>query len=249
MNEAHFRFYGSLNDFLPRDRRQGPFSHTFNDHQTVKHLLESFGVPHTEVDLILANSESVAFSYQVRDGDRISVYPRFERLEIQALSKVRPAPAPAAFVLDGHLGKLAAHLRMLGFDTLYQNDFEDAALARVSSEENRILLTRDQGLLKRRAVIHGYWVRSKDPDQQLVEVLRRFDLHGQIRPLKRCMRCNGRLFPVEKSLILEKLKDKTRRFYHDFARCETCGQIYWQGSHWEQMQIFIQNVVGEIENG
>lgn len=250
MNEAQFRFYGALNDFLPHARQQRSFSHTFNDHQSVKHLVEAFGVPHTEVDLILANGEPVSFSYLVRDQDRVSIYPRFENLDIREVSKIRVPPAPsAAFVLDCHLGKLATYLRILGFDTLYENDFEDDTLARISSEQNRILLTRDQGLLKRRAVHHGFWVRSKDPDQQLVEVLRRFDLQGEIQPLKRCLRCNGQLFPVLKSKILDKLEVKTRRYYHDFAQCETCHQIYWQGSHWARMQTFIQKVRGKNING
>jgi uncharacterized protein with PIN domain len=246
MNQAQFRFYGPLNDFLRQERRQESFPYTFNDHQSVKHLVESLGVPHTEVDLILANGEPVGFSYLARDGDRISIYPRCETLDLRATSKVRPPEAPpAAFVLDGHLGKLASYLRMLGFDTLYQNDFEDAALAQISAEENRILLTRDQGLLKRRAVVHGYWVRSKDPDQQLVEVLGRFDLQGEVRPLQRCMRCNGRLLPVEKSKILDKLEEKTRRYFHEFAQCQACQQVYWKGSHWERMQSMIQKFQGE----
>ena len=250
MNEALFRFYGSLNDFLPPERSQRSFPYTFNDHQSVKHLVESLGVPHTEVDLILANSEPVGFSYLVRDSDRISIYPRFEWLDIRGISQVRPAEAPpAAFVLDGHLGKLASYLRMLGFDTLYQNDYEDAALAEISAVQNRTLLTRDQGLLKRRAVIHGYWIRSKEPDEQLVEVLRRFDLQGEIQPLQRCMRCNGRLFPVEKSKILDKLEEKTRHYFHEFAQCEACQQVYWKGSHWERMQSLIQKIQGEIKDG
>ncbi len=250
MNEAQFRFYGTLNDFLPQDRRQRAFSHTFNDHQSVKHLVEAFGVPHTEVDLILANGEPVAFPYLVRDQDRVSIYPRFNNLDIRGISMVRaPAAATASFVLDCHLGKLATYLRILGFDTLYQNDFEDETLARISAEQNRILLTCDQGLLKRRAVHHGYWVRSKAPDQQLVEVLRRFDLQGEIQPLKRCLRCNGQLFPVQKSKIFDKLEVKTRRYYHDFAQCEACHQIYWQGSHWERMQSFIQKVRGDDIHG
>ena len=149
MNTANFRFYGSLNDFLPPERRQAAFPYSFNADQSIKHLLEALGVPHTEVDLILVNGKSVSFSYLAQQGDRISVYPRFERIDITTLTRVRPHPLLAArLILDNHLGKLATYLRMLGFDALYQNDFKDEELATLSIEQERILLKRIPRMLK-----------------------------------------------------------------------------------------------------
>ena len=156
--------------------------------------VESLGVPHTEVDLILVNDRSVEWAYQPQEGDRVAVYPVFESLDITPLIRLRPEPLrEVRFVLDGHLGRLAAYLRMLGFDTWYRNHVDDAVLAQVSKEERRILLTRDQGLLKRSAVTHGYWVRATAPREQLREVIARFDLQRQAKPFTRCLSCNGRL--------------------------------------------------------
>src|SRR5271157_1471134 len=161
MKQASLRFYAELNDFLPPERRATDIPCPFHVSPAVRDLIESLGVPHTEVDLILANGESVDFDYPVRDGDRISVYPVFESLDIAPLARVRPEPLRhPRFVVDVHLGRLAASLRMLGFDALYRNDASDEELARTSSEQERILLTRDRGLLKRSAVTRGYYVRE-----------------------------------------------------------------------------------------
>lgn len=237
---AHFRFYAELNDFLPPERRHVPFTHCFLARASVKDMIEALGVPHTEVDLILVNGDSVDFTYIVQDGDRISVYPVFESFDITPLVRVRPRPLrEPRFVLDTHLGRLAAYLRMLGFDTLYRNDYEDDELARISSEEKRTLLTRDRGLLKRSIVTRGYWVRSTNPRLQLAEVLRRFDLFQLVAPFRRCIRCNGLLRPVPKEDILDRLKPGTRQCFDEFRMCQECGQIYWKGSHYERMQQFI----------
>ncbi len=250
MRTASFRFYAGLNDFLPQDRQSRAFRFTFNDDQSIKHLIEAFGVPHTEVELILINGEPAAFNSRVQDGDRVSVYPHFQTLDIAALSPVRPAKTrPYTFVVDNHLGKLAAYLRMVGQDTLYRNDYDDAELADLSNREQRVLLTRDQDLLKRRIVTYGYWVRTKDPRRQLLEVLERFDLYGALAPFTRCLRCNGPLAPVPKEEILDQLELKTRLYYDRFARCEDCQQIFWQGSHWERMQRFIETLQPEALDG
>ena len=184
----------------------------------MKDVIESLGVPHTEVDLILVNGASVGFDYLVRDGDRVSVYPVFESLDITPLVRVRPQPLrETRFVLDIHLGKLAVFLRMLGFDSLYRNDYRDDELARISHAEGRILLTRDRGLLKRSLVTHGYLVRSDDPREQLAEVIHRFDLRDAIQPLERCLRCNGELEPVAKEEVADRLPPRTREHYDTFS--------------------------------
>ena len=243
MNQAYFRFYAELNDFLPINKRKTTFAHCLNNSASIKDTLEALGVPHTEVDLILANGESIDFSYLVRDGDRFSIYPVFESIDITPLLRVRPLPLRVIrFVLDVHLGKLARDLRLLGFDTLYRNDYSDEELAQLSSSERRILLTRERNLLKRSIVTHGYCVRSTNSWQQLLEVLRRFDLFRQINPFQRCLRCNGSLAPVNKEIISERLLAKTRQYYNEFRLCLSCGQIYWKGSHYQRMQQFIKQV-------
>src|SRR5215207_6869794 len=168
------RFYAELNDFLPARRRQVWIEHALDESHSVKHVVETLGVPHPEIDLILVNGESVDFTYRVQDGDRISVYPVFESFDISPLVRVRPRPLrETRFVLDVHLGTLAGYLRMLGFDTLYRNDADDPELAETSQRESRILLTRDRGLLMRSTVSHGYLLRETDPQKQLAEVVRR----------------------------------------------------------------------------
>jgi uncharacterized protein with PIN domain len=147
-------------------------------------------------------------------------------------------------VLDTHLGQLAAYLRMLGFDTLYRNDYPDDELARIASQEQRILLTRDRGLLKRGIIVYGYYVRETDPRRQMVEILRRYQLDGVIAPFRRCIRCNGPLRAVQKADIADRLAPKTREFYQEFSMCAACDQIYWKGSHYERMRQFIEGLLG-----
>ncbi len=206
------------------------------------------GVPHTEVDLILVNGESASFDWQINEGDRVSVFPVFESLDISRLTEVRPEPLrEPKFVLDNHLGKLAGYLRLLGFDTRYENDYQDPRLAEISQEEDRILLTRDRGLLKRKVVTHGYCVREDNPQDQIIEILRRFDLAQLARPYSRCARCNGFLQPAEKEAVLHHLKPLTKKYYDEFMQCENCGQVYWRGSHFEDLNEFLNRVVSEAD--
>ena len=244
INQAYFRFYAELNDFLPPEKRQRTFTHSFELSPSVKDMIEALGVPHTEVDLILVNGQSVDFSYLVRDDDRISVYPVFEALDITPLVRLRPQPLrETRFVLDVHLGRLTTYLRMLGFDALYRSDFADEELARISSSEGRILLTRDRGLLKRSIVTHGYCLRTTNPRQQLVEILRRFDLFESVKPFQRCLHCNGLLQPVNKADISDRLLPQTRQYYDEFHRCQACDRIYWKGSNYQRMRQFIESVL------
>jgi uncharacterized protein len=249
MPTVSLRFYAELGAFLPTARRQVCFAHAVQEHASIKDVIESLGVPHTEVDLILVNGESVDFSYRAQGGDYISVYPVFEALDITPLVRVRPQPLrEPRFVLDTHLGKLAGYLRLLGFDTLYRNDYDDAQLVQISHAEWRILLTRDRGVLKHRLVTHGYYVRETAPVRQVVEVLRRFDLAGAITPFRRCMRCNGLLEPVAKDHVADRLLPKTRQYYDDFS-CTGCGNLYWKGSHYERMLGFVESVRSRLREG
>ena len=246
MITACFRFYAALNDFLPRHKKQKCFDFLFPGHSSIKQAIESLGVPHTEIDLILVNGESVNFSYRPQNGDRVSVYPVFESLNISSINQLRPVPLrEPKFVLDIHLGKLATYLRILGFDTYYRNDSEDPVLAKISNKEKRILLTRDRGLLKRNLVTHGYCIRSTQAPQQLKEVIRRFDLARNISPLKRCLKCNGLLQPVEKEKVLDQLEPRTKLYYDRFFICTCCNKIYWKGSHYYKIKKFVDSILEE----
>ena len=210
----------------------------------MKDLIEALGVPHTEIDLILIGSSPVDFSHIVEDGDRISVYPVSEAIDISPLARVGPAPvAEARFVLDTHLGRLAAYLRLAGFDALYRNDFSDGELAGVSGREGRILLTRDQGLLKRRAAVLGHWLRTMTPRQQLVEILQRFNLFQRVEPFRRCLRCNHLLRPASKESVIDRLPSRTKQHYDQFHRCDGCGRVYWKGSHYHALESFLGRVL------
>jgi uncharacterized protein with PIN domain len=241
MLHAQFRFYGNLNDFLSPERRQTSFEHRLKEQGSIKDTIEAIGVPHPEVSLILVNGESVSFSYLVQAGDRISVYPQFAQLDIAPISRVQPPlPDPIRFVLDVHLGKLATHLRILGFDALYRNDYDDEELAAIASREHRMLLTQDRGLLKRSSITYGYAVRSDKPEVQVREVLERFDLYEAIAPLQRCPRCNGTLESVTKEAVADQLPLYTRLSYDEFSQCQDCQQVYWKGAHYDRIQSFIQ---------
>lgn len=241
--DISIRFYEELNDFLPPKWQKKTFSYNYGLPGSVKDLVESLGVPHTEIDLILANGHSVDFSYQVQTGDQISVYPVFESLDISPLVKLRPEPLRTIrFVLDTHLGRLAAYLRLLGFDTLYRNDYDDATLADISSTEQRILLTCDIQLLMRKIVTRGYFVRTRQPRNQLIEVISRFDLKNNLRPFTRCLNCNGLISTVDKSEIEHKLRPRTRKYYNEFWQCKQCQKIYWKGSHYLRMKQLIDEL-------
>ncbi|WP_374086606.1 Mut7-C RNAse domain-containing protein [Methylomicrobium lacus] len=236
-NSAEFRFYEELNDFLRPQQRKQTLAYRFNGNPGIKDPIEVFGVPHTEVDLIVVNGESVGFDYRLKNGDRVAVYPVFESFDISPIIKLRAAPLRhTAFVVDVNLGKLARLLRLFGFDTLFTNALTDAEIAAISAEQQRIVLTRDRRLLFAKAITHGYWVRAVEPLRQLAEVVRRFDLADQLRPFCRCTACNGLIEAVEKQAVLDLLEPKTKRYYERFYRCPTCGKVYWEGSHIDHMR-------------
>ena len=239
----NIRFYEELNDFLPKDKRKVTFQHTFSGRMSVKEVIESLGVPHTEIDLIMINGESTDFKAKPGNGDLVSVYPVFESFDISGFSILRPEPLRhPIFILDVHLGKLAKYLRMLGFDTLYQNDYEDDEIIETSVSEKRIILTRDLGILKNSKVTHGYWIRSQKPKEQVIEVVKRFDLAQKIEPLNRCIDCNGQIVQVEKDKISDLLKPKTRKYFHEFFQCTNCKKVYWEGSHFSKILEKINSI-------
>jgi uncharacterized protein with PIN domain len=241
--QASFRFYAELNDFLPVNQKHQSFDFIFQGNPSVKDSIEAIGVPHTEIDLILVNGQSVDFSYHLRDHDYISVYPVFESLDISPLVKLRAEPLrKIRFILDVHLGKLARKLRLLGFDTLYRNDYQDAEIIRLALKEKRIILTRDRGILKTGRVSHGFWIRSNQADSQIAEVLNRFQLYAQIKAFHRCTVCNGIVRRIDKETIRDRLLPRTVKYYDEFYRCTECDRIYWKGSHYRKMEVYIQRL-------
>ncbi|MFQ5543444.1 MAG: Mut7-C RNAse domain-containing protein [Nitrospiria bacterium] len=242
--EAIFRFYEELNDFLPPEKREKAFPYCFHEKPAIKDPIEAIGIPHTEVDLILVNGDSVGFDYYLRHGDRVSVYPLSKRQEISLVIKLRDqALRKSSFVLDVHLGRLARLLRLLGFDVAYRNDYSDPEIVRVSVDKNRILLTRDRRLLFRKEITHAYCLRSTDPKQQLKEVFKRFDLYAQVNSFHRCADCNGKIGAVKKREIIDHLEPKTILYYDQFFRCEGCQKIYWKGSHYKKIKKVFKDLL------
>ncbi|MCG7899807.1 MAG: Mut7-C ubiquitin/RNAse domain-containing protein [Candidatus Thiodiazotropha weberae] len=246
MPTVTLRFYEELNDFLPSPLRKRDIEREIQPGESLKHLIESMGVPHTEIEVVLVNGISVDLGPQLQGGERISVYPQFESLDVTPLLRLRERPLRTTrFVTDAHLGRLARYLRLLGFDTLFFNDIGDQRLVEISVSERRILLTRDRALLMRRTITHGCYVHAIEPWLQLAEVVERLDLTGQIRPFSRCMVCNGAIVAIRKEHIEEPLPDQVIRQHDQFWRCRDCRKIYWQGSHYSNLLKSIAGLVAD----
>jgi uncharacterized protein with PIN domain len=237
MAEASFRFYAELNGFLPREQRQRDIAHAFREPATLKDRIEAHGVPHTEVDLIQVDGAPARFEDRLRDGQRVSVYPFLA--VVPCPMPLRPPFPRGRFVLDQHLSRLAAYLRLLGQDAVHFAHCPDEELARITSEEDRVLLTRDMRLLMRSVVVHGGFVHATAPQKQVVEVLHRFGAPETIAPFTRCMACNGRLRPVPKEEVADRIPPETRRFYDRFWTCDGCARVYWEGSHVRRMRQWV----------
>lgn len=240
MVTATFRFYEELNDFLAPARRRREFNCCCASGATAKHMIEALGVPHTEVELVLVNGDSVGFERVLGEGDRVAVYPMFEAFDVTPLLRMRErALRETRFVADAHLGGLANLLRLFGFDTLFDNHFQDAEIVRVAVEQGRIVLTRDRELLKRRDITHGCYVRALHREQQLREVFARLDLAGSARPFTRCLRCNTPLRAVDKAEVATRLPTGVLARHEHFAFCVGCGRVFWEGTHWRRMRAMV----------
>ncbi len=244
------RAYGPLNDFLPASLRGLTLHRRLHGTPAVKDVIEAAGIPHPEVQLVCVNGEPVGFGQRLQPADRVAVYPPFRTVELDPVLLAGPPPLPpgeATFVLDGHLGRLAAYLRLSGFDTVYRRDSADDELARIAGN-GRILLTRDLGLLKRSAVVRGAFVRSDRPSEQLIETFQRFDLAGAVRPFGRCLTCNRLLEPADRESARELVPPRVYREQAEFRRCPACGRLFWRGSHVARMARILQRAV-EAPNG
>jgi uncharacterized protein with PIN domain len=234
--KARFRFYAQLNDFLPHEKRQTDIVYHSAGTPSVKDAIESIGIPHPEVELIVVNGQPVDFSYHVQADDRVAVYPLFAAVDISPIIRLRDRLLSVpTFVLDVHLGALARLLRMLGFDAVYRNDSSDPEIINIGVTQKRIILTCDRKLLQAKVVTYGYCVRSRAPLIQAQEIVARFDLRDSIRPFTRCTVCNGLVAPVDKIRIVDQLQSGTARYYDEFIQCGTCGKVYWKGSHFQKI--------------
>lgn len=250
MVEAVFRFYEELNDFLPPARRGVAFAVPCAERATVKHMIEALGVPHTEVELILVDGQTVGFDHLLADGERVAVYPVFEAMDVQPLLRVRAEPLRVTrFIADAHLGGLARLLRMAGFDTVFRNDYADAEVVDIALREQRIILSRDRELLKRREVTHGCFVHAQAPPEQWLEVVRRLDLARRVQPFSRCLVCNAPLHEIDRAAVLERLPPCVRARDDRLMACEPCDRIYWPGSHWVRMRRQLDGLLGELLSG
>lgn len=230
-------FHGDLSFFLKSKKSR--IERQLTERTSVKDVIEACGVPHTEVDLILVDGEDVDLARVLNRESKIDIYPigsehhtlfPKDRLQVVQIRK---------FVADGHLGKLVRDLRLLGSDVAYDREAEDRQLVKTSGKEKRALLTRDRRLLMHSAVRYGYYVRSQDPLEQTLEVLRRFDLRSAIAPFSRCLRCNASLKSVAKKSVIDRLEPLTKLYYQKFRRCSSCGQVYWSGSHFSKLEARI----------
>jgi uncharacterized protein with PIN domain len=238
---ATFRFYGELNDFLPRERRGRDITTPCARMATTKHMIEALGVPHTEVELVVVNGEGAGLDVLLEEGDRVAVYPRFTSFDVEDL-----APAPLLppgrirFVADAHLGGLARLLRMAGFDTIYDNSLRGDQVEALAVDQERLVLTRDRELLKRRTIEYGCYVRALKAEEQLREVFERLGLAERARPFTRCLHDNAPLHAVAKADVLDKLPPMVAACQDEFSTCDLCGRVYWKGTHWQRMSAVLE---------
>ncbi|SIR03955.1 Mut7-C RNAse domain-containing protein [Halanaerobium kushneri] len=250
MKKIKLRFYGYLNKFISVDQSKNLgliddryYLHNYRGRQTIKDRIESIGVPHSEIALILKNGRPVNFSYLVQPEDFFSIYPYFYNFELQETKKLLPEyPGKPKFILDVHLGRLARYLRRFGFDTAYRNDYLDRQIVEISIKEKRIILSRDLGLLMRKRVKWASFIRDDDPQKQLKEVFDRYSLSNYYQGESRCVNCNGELKKVDKKKIVERLEPKTKKYYNDFRYCSKCDKIYWRGSHYEKTEKLLEKI-------
>jgi len=243
LRKSVFRFYEELNDHLPESHRKKNFEFEFSGKPSLKNTIHAIGVPHGEVDLILVDGQPVDFNYHLQGGEKVSVYPVFESLDISSINRLRPEPLrETKFIVDVNLGKLALKLRLLGFDTIFRNNLQDEEIVTIAQKEHRIILTRDKGILKRNAVLHGYFLRNDDPKKQLFEMVKRFQLQNQFKPFTRCTTCNGMLKEVDKDILIGQISEDILTYYNNFWRCTNCQKIYWQGSHFNKILNWIEEL-------
>ena len=243
--KIRLRFHGDLNVFLGSKAGGAVIERPLAEKTSIKDVIESCGVPHPEVDLILVDDQTVDFGHTLASDAKVEVFP-VENRDTYYTHKRLQSIGIMGFVTDGHLGGLTRNLRLLGFDVAYPKNADDRQLLEVMVHENRALLTRDRRLLMHAIVQHGYYPRSQDADEQTIEVVRRFELSDLIAPFTRCLRCNAPLEEATKAEVIDKLEPLTKIYYDQFRRCRDCKQIYWSGSHFRKLQRRIEEIRSRI---
>ena len=243
--KVRLRFHGDLNVFLGSKAGDAVIERPLTEKTSVKDVIESCGIPHPEVDLILVDDQTVGFDHTLASDAKVEVFPVENRDTYHTEKRLQHIDI-TKFVADGHVGGLAHNLRLLGFDVAYPKNADDRQLLEVMVRENRALLTRDRRLLMHRIVQHGYYPRSQNADEQTIEVVRRFDLSELIAPFTRCLRCNALLEEATKAEVIDRLEPLTKIYYDQFRRCPECKQIYWSGSHFPKLQKRIKEIRSRI---
>jgi uncharacterized protein len=238
-------FRGDLNIFLGSRTGDAVIERSLAEKTSIKDVIESCGVPHPEVDLILVDEQTVGFDHTLANDAKVEIFP-VENRDTVYTDKRLQSIAISRFVADGHLGGLTRNLRLLGFDVAYSQNADDRQLLKVMASENRALLTRDRRLLMHAIVQHGYCPRSQSADEQTIEIVRRFNLSELIVPFTRCLRCNALLEEAAKAEIIDKLEPLTKIYYNQFRRCPGCEQIYWSGSHFPKLQKRIEQIRSRV---
>ena len=244
MPKATFRFYEELNSFLPKHRRKTDFEVMFKGKRSIKGMIEAFGVPHTEVDLILVHGNSVDFTYIIQDKDRVSVYPVFESLNIADVTHLRKIPLRRSkFIADINLGNIVKYMRALGLDLFYDSLLSPHEIIEISKRENRIILTKSRNLLMFKEVTHGIFIRPGTTIEQIKRIIDYLDIKDDIKPFSRCLRCNSLLSAIEKENILDRIPPKTMELCDEYVQCQSCDKIYWKGTHFINMKRILKQIL------
>ena len=247
MPEAAFRFYEELNDFLPKHRKKTIFQVEFKGKRSIRDVIEALGVPHTEVDLVLINGKSVGFEEILGNGDRVSVYPVFESLNIKNVTHLRRLPLRRTkFIADVNLGDIVKYMRLLGLDVYCDPSLSERDIIEISNKENRIILTKSKKLLKFKDVTHGVFVHPGTTQEQIRRIIEFLDIGDNVKPFSRCLCCNSLLVPVRKEEILERIPPKTKSFCSEYALCQSCDKIYWKRAHFIRMKEVIETFLSEL---
>jgi hypothetical protein len=249
MPNGTFRFYEELNDFLPKHRRKTDFEATFKGKRSIKDMIEALGVPHTEIDLILVNGNSVDFNYILQAEDRVSVYPVFESLNITNVTRLRKIPLRRnKFIADINLGDIVKYMRVLGLDLYYDPLLSTREIIEISKRENRVILTKSRKLLKFKDVSHGIFIRPGTTTEQIRRIIDFLDIKDKIKPFSRCLRCNTRLNIVRKEKIIDRIPPKTKEFCNKYVQCRSCNKIYWKGTHFIGMEKVVRQILDQPES-
>jgi uncharacterized protein with PIN domain len=249
MPKGMFRFYEELNDFLPKRRRKNTFQTTFKGKRSIKDMIEALGVPHAQVDLILVNGISVNFNYILKNGDRVSVYPVFESLNITEVTRLRKIPLRRhKYLADIDLGNIVRFMRVLGFDVYYDSLLSTRKIIEISKRENRIILTRSRKLLKFNDVTHGIFIHPGTTTEQIRRIIDHLDIKDNIKPFSRCPRCNTLLKTVSKEKILYRNPPRTTELCDENVQCPSCNKIYWKDTHFINMKKVIKRILFQTES-